>query len=54
MKYFPKVLSYDETSETLHKILNHYEHYGYCFWKAILKPKGDFIGITGILHQTSG
>jgi len=51
MKYFPKVLSYDETHEMLEKILDHYERYGHCFWKIIQKPVGSFIGIAGILHQ---
>jgi len=51
MKYFPKVLSYDETSDMLRKILDQYGSYGYCFWKVMLKINGDFIGIAGILHQ---
>jgi len=51
MKYFPKVLSYDETSEMLRKIVDQYESYGHCFWKVMLKPTGDFIGMAGILHQ---
>jgi RimJ/RimL family protein N-acetyltransferase len=51
MKFFPKILSYDETKQMIYKILDHYEKYGYCFWKVLLKPKGEFVGIAGVLHQ---
>jgi RimJ/RimL family protein N-acetyltransferase len=51
MKYFPKILSYVETSQMLRKILDHYEQYGYCFWKVMCKSEAGFIGIAGILHQ---
>jgi len=51
MKYFPCVLSYDETQEMIQKILNQYGEYGYCFWKVLLKPDDQFVGIAGILHQ---
>ena len=51
MKFFPSVLSYHETEQMIHKILDHYERYGYCFWKVLLKPKGEFVGIAGLLHQ---
>lgn len=51
MKYFPHVLNEEETSAMLHKVLDHYTIYGYCFWKILRKPTRDFIGIAGILHQ---
>ncbi|MFO7963084.1 MAG: GNAT family N-acetyltransferase [Desulfobacterales bacterium] len=51
MRYFPKILSYDETKQMIRKILDHYKKYGYCFWKVLLKPKDEFIGIAGLLHQ---
>ena len=51
MKYFPSVLSYDETREMIQKILNQYTEYGYCFWKVLLKPDDQFVGIAGLLHQ---
>jgi ribosomal-protein-alanine N-acetyltransferase len=50
-RYFAKVLSYHETKEMLHKILDHYDKYGYCFWKILLKPNHEFIGIAGLLYQ---
>lgn len=51
MKYFPGVLNYDETLEMMQKILNQYAEYGYCFWKVLLKPDDQFVGIAGLLHQ---
>ena len=51
MRYFPKILSYHETNQMIHKILDHYKIYGYCFWKVLLKPKDEFVGIAGLLHQ---
>lgn len=51
MKFFPKVLSYEETQQMVQKILTHYVEYGYCFWKVLLKPDDQFVGISGLLHQ---
>lgn len=51
MKYLPKALSYDETRRMINELLNHYEKYGFCFWKLLLKPENEFIGIAGLLHQ---
>lgn len=51
MKYFPKILSYHETKQMIKKILDHYEKYGHCYWKVLLKPKQAFVGIAGLLHQ---
>lgn len=51
MKYFPKVLNLGETKEMVHKILDQYKRYGHSFWKVLLKPKGEFIGIAGLLRQ---
>lgn len=53
MKYFPKVLSYEDTQQMVQKILNQYSEYGYCFWKVLLKPEDQFVGIAGLLHQKS-
>ena len=51
MKYFPKVLSYEDTQQMVQKILYQYSEYGYCFWKVLLKPEDQFVGIAGLLHQ---
>ena len=51
MMFFPKILSYDDTKQMNRKILDHYKKYGYCFWKVLLKPKEEFVGITGLLNQ---
>ena len=51
MKYFPAVLTYEDTQRMVQKILRQYTEYGYCFWKVLLKSSGQFIGIAGLLHQ---
>jgi len=51
MKFFPKVLSYEETQQMVQTILHQYTEYGYCFWKVLLKPGDQFVGIAGLLHQ---
>ena len=51
MEFFPKVLSYDENQQMVEKILHQYTEYGYCFWKILLKPGEQFVGIAGLLHQ---
>lgn len=51
MKYFPNVLTYEETQQMVQKILRQYAAYGYCFWKVLLKPNEECIGIAGLLHQ---
>jgi ribosomal-protein-alanine N-acetyltransferase len=51
MKFFPKILDYQETSKMICKILDHYKKYGHCFWKLLLKSNEQFIGIAGLLHQ---
>jgi RimJ/RimL family protein N-acetyltransferase len=51
MEFFPNVLSYEETQQMVQKILHQYAEYGYCFWKVILKPNDQFVGIAGLLHQ---
>lgn len=51
MKFFPKILNHQETSEMICKILEHYKKYGHCFWKLLLKTNEQFIGIAGLLHQ---
>lgn len=51
MKYFPKVLSYEDAQQMTKKIIRQYTEYGYCFWKILLKPGDQFVGIAGLLHQ---
>lgn len=51
MEFFPNVLSYEETQQMVQKILHQYAEYSYCFWKVLLKPDDQFVGIAGLLHQ---
>jgi [ribosomal protein S5]-alanine N-acetyltransferase len=45
------VLGYKDTQQMVQKMLRQYSEYGYCFWKVLLKPKDQFVGIAGLLHQ---
>lgn len=36
------------------KILHQYAEYGYCFWKVLIKPDDQFVGIAGLLHHIIG
>ncbi len=51
MRFFPKILNYDENRRMIEKILDQYEKHGYCFWKLLLRNGKTFIGIAGLLHQ---
>jgi RimJ/RimL family protein N-acetyltransferase len=51
MRFFPKILNYDENRQMVEKILDHYETHGYCFWKLLLRNGKAFIGIAGLLRQ---
>lgn len=51
MKFFPKILNHQETTEMICKILEHYKKYGHCFWKLLSKTDEQFIGMAGLLHQ---
>lgn len=51
MRYFPKVMNYNENHRMVEKILDHYEKHGHCFWKLLLRNGQGFIGISGLLHQ---
>lgn len=51
MEFLPNMLSYEETQQMVQKILHQYAEHGYCFWKVLLKPDDEFVGIAGLLHQ---
>jgi RimJ/RimL family protein N-acetyltransferase len=51
MRFFPKILNYDENRRMIEKILEQYEKQGYCFWKLLLRNGKAFLGIAGLLHQ---
>ncbi|MBT8340255.1 MAG: GNAT family N-acetyltransferase [Desulfatitalea sp.] len=51
MRYFPNLLNYAATQQMVLTIIDHYKKYGYCYWKVLLKPKDEFLGIAGLLRQ---
>jgi ribosomal-protein-alanine N-acetyltransferase len=51
MKYFPKILSPDETKEMLNKIIKQYSYNRFSFWKVIEQSSNLFIGICGLIKQ---
>jgi RimJ/RimL family protein N-acetyltransferase len=51
MRFFPKILNYNENYRMIEKILDQYKKYGYSFWKLLLRKGEVFVGIAGLLHQ---
>lgn len=52
MKYFPKLLSKEESENFIVRMQNHFDTYGYCYFAMDVLETGEFIGFTGILNQT--
>lgn len=51
MTFFPSIMSKEENSAFVNRILEKYEADGESFWAVILKSTGEFVGLLGILHQ---
>lgn len=47
MEYLPKCLSYDETVQFYHRIVDEHKTFGYGLYAVALKSTGKFIGYTG-------
>lgn len=47
MEYLPKCLSYDETVQLYHRIVDEHKTFGYGLYAVVLKSTGEFIGYTG-------
>lgn len=47
MEYLPKCLSYDETVQFYHRIVDEHKTFGYGLYAVVLKSTGKFIGYTG-------
>ncbi|WP_300934582.1 GNAT family N-acetyltransferase [uncultured Muribaculum sp.] len=50
MRYFPSILTYEETMQFYWSIVAEFEHKGYGLFAVELKKDGSFIGYTG-LHE---
>lgn len=50
MKYFPALMSRDQTLQAVERIKKHFDDYGYGWFAVDLKSTGEFIGFIGFSH----
>ncbi|AIY43161.1 acetyltransferase [Collimonas arenae] len=50
MRYFPAVLSYQESAALLGRMHDHFARHGFGFWALQRKDNDEFIGLTGLLQ----
>lgn len=48
MRYFPRVMSAQQTEQSVERFRDHQGEHGFAFWPAVLKQTGEFIGFIGI------
>ncbi len=52
MQYFPKALNKEESDKLIHRIMNHFNDYGYGLWAVDIKDTDEFIGFIGFSTAT--
>ncbi|AOP32977.1 GCN5 family acetyltransferase [Leptospira tipperaryensis] len=52
MKYFPKLLTREESEQFITKIQNHFQTFGYGLWVLETKRNKEFLGFTGFMNVT--
>lgn len=52
MKYFPKIISTEETLDHIQRIKQHFNEFNYGLFALELKAENRFIGFTGFSHPT--
>ena len=52
MKYFPNILSKEESLQTIDQVLEHFDKWSYGVFAAELKEDQEFIGAIGLSHPT--
>lgn len=52
MKYFPNILSREQSDEFVDKITNHFIEHGYGLWAVEIKITQEFIGFIGFYNAT--
>ncbi len=52
MKYFPSILSLEETSDFVKRMQKHFKKYGYCYFAVDELETENCIGFIGICYQT--
>nr|WP_165781732.1 GNAT family N-acetyltransferase [Leptospira adleri] len=50
MKYFPSLLSREESDRLIAKIQNHFQTFGYGLWVLETKRNREFLGFTGFMN----
>ena len=50
MRYFPKLLTDEETESTYTRLVRHQEEHGYCFFATDVLSTSEFIGFIGIVN----
>lgn len=48
MEYFPKLQTREESDESVKRVAEHIQQYGWGFWAASLLETGEFIGFIGL------
>lgn len=51
-RYYPSVLTKDETKSVIERIESHFEKEGFGLWALEIKETGEFIGYTGLSKPT--
>tara|TARA_R100000306_G_scaffold48569_1_gene45982 strand:+ start:169 stop:702 length:534 start_codon:yes stop_codon:yes gene_type:complete len=51
MRYFPSVLTKQESVAFIERIQEHFILHGFCYFAVDVLETGEFIGFTGMLHQ---
>ncbi|TGK26889.1 GNAT family N-acetyltransferase [Leptospira stimsonii] len=50
MKYFPSILTREESDRFIAKVENHFQKFGYGLWVLETKRNREFIGFTGFMN----
>lgn len=48
MRYFPRVMSKQQSEQSVERFRKHQKDHGFAFWPAVLKNSGEFIGFIGL------
>lgn len=51
MAFFPSLASREQTIAFIHRMQNHFENKGFCYFAVDALDKGEFIGFIGLLEQ---
>lgn len=50
MRYFPGLMSREQTTTTFKRLVSHQNEHGYCFWATDLLEEQRFIGFIGLVN----